>query len=801
MNPFAAAAADRPVPVHPVLASLHTADGLPTAALLEAVQVDAHLDGLMLRVQVEQRFRHTGDQPLELVHVFPLPAGAVLLGLDVTLGDRRLPGTVVARREAEAGYERAMDAGDTPVLVEALCDGRWRTHLGNLAPGDTATLSLRYGQLARFEQGQVRLAFPSTIAPLYGEPATGDPLPLVPPRSLLVEHPLRFTLALHGEMAACEVACPTHPVRLLPTAPGGADGPLLRLSLAESARLDRDVVFTIHPRDVASVSVAAVDPGGMTDVGGETGATCTVLASFRPHRRAAAREQLDLKVLVDCSGSMAGERIASARQALLALADSLRPSDRVSYSRFGGTCEHDLRRLVRATPSNLERLRACIARTVADLGGTEMHAALTSVMRDLPVVDPPGPVDILLITDGDVWGREELEALARGGGHRIFAVGVGSSPHESLLRTLAEATGGACEFATPGESLREAVARTMARMRGAPVSGALALAATVDGRPVAPLWATPLPRAAFDGDTLHVFAAFPSSAGAVGHRLALSLVEGDTDAAPIAQTVGPWPTEAANAARPPELARLAAWHRLQAMPADAGPAALALALRHQLVTSATRLLCVHERAADDKVQDFAALHVEPAMLAAGWGGTGATAADRSIVDARITSRLAAPAAVTGAAVADLCAPSAWPTRSAPTRAYLARSRDSDVESMLSRPAAPPVMTVPEWMERLLAGLGRGESFASLTRLLDEGGCPPMCMALVIKLFHVGMDRPSALALMLRVWLDQTGRAVDEAVEAAIGPHLDGVTQRQWQLALEPLDTRDALALWARRLRS
>ena len=46
---------------------------------------------------------------------------------------------------------------------------------------------------------------------------------------------------------------------------------------------------------------------------------------------------------------------------------------------------------------------------------------------------------------------------ARASGHRVFAIGVGSSPAEGVLRSLAEATGGACEFATPGEALEAAV--------------------------------------------------------------------------------------------------------------------------------------------------------------------------------------------------------------------------------------------------------------------------------------------------------------------------------------------------------
>ena len=55
--------------------------------------------------------------------------------------------------------------------------------------------------------------------------------------------------------------------------------------------------------------------------------------------------------------------------------------------------------------------------------------------------------DVLLITDGEIWQADEMVAAARTSGHRVFAIGVGSAPAEGVLRSLAEATGGACEVA------------------------------------------------------------------------------------------------------------------------------------------------------------------------------------------------------------------------------------------------------------------------------------------------------------------------------------------------------------------
>jgi Ca-activated chloride channel family protein len=45
--------------------------------------------------------------------------------------------------------------------------------------------------------------------------------------------------------------------------------------------------------------------------------------------------RLALKLLVDCSGSMGGDSIASARRALMGVMEGLSEGDEVSFTRFG----------------------------------------------------------------------------------------------------------------------------------------------------------------------------------------------------------------------------------------------------------------------------------------------------------------------------------------------------------------------------------------------------------------------------------------------------------------------------------
>ena len=72
--------------------------------------------------------------------------------------------------------------------------------------------------------------------------------------------------------------------------------------------------------------------------------------------------------------------------------------------------------------------------------------------------------DVLLITDGEIWAIDALLESLANAQHRLFVIAVGASPAEELARQVAKVTRGACEFVTPGEDMRGAVARLLARM-------------------------------------------------------------------------------------------------------------------------------------------------------------------------------------------------------------------------------------------------------------------------------------------------------------------------------------------------
>lgn len=575
---------------NPTLTSLGEED-----PVLQSVSARGKLEGLLLSMTLEQSFRNDSAENMEVVYTFPLAWGAVLLGLEATLGGKRMAGQVMARAEARERYEDAVEKGDVPVMVEKAEGSVFSASLGSLKPGEEAKIELTYAQLLSFEQGRIRLVLPTTIAPRFGDALTQGKLSpdQAATPSLVAEHRFGLAVTLCGAVAQARIGSPTHTI----TQQRSAES--VTVELQGSAWLDRDFVLLLEGLEGRSFAIAGQDVRS-----GEGHAA--LVASYCPQVPQQQPSALRLKILVDCSGSMAGDSINQAREALRPLAAVLTPQDQVSFSRFGSQTQRVLG-VVEGTPTNLKALLGAINNTEADLGGTEMARALEDTFSlHMGPAHHADEADVLLITDGEVWDAQRIVDDAGRSGHRVYALGVGSAPAESLLREMAEATGGACEFATPRESMAVAIQRLLARIR---------LALPVQARmesSLKALWCSPMPRRLAAGETVHLFMRLPK----IPQNAPLLDIAG-LDAIPAELTV-----------RDDDLiARLVAAREI-GNTANRTVAAQ-MAERYQLVTDETNLLLVIDCEEAEKTNGMPMLHQVRPMLAAGWGGSSTVFLDAS----------------------------------------------------------------------------------------------------------------------------------------------------------------------------
>ena len=305
-----------------------------------------------------------------------------------------------------------------------------------------------------------------------------------------------------------------------------------------------------------------------------------------------AERPVSVRLVLDCSGSMAGESMDWAAVGCQRVIEGLRDDDEFSITRFGSSVDHWTPRMLKATAENRADFARQLLEVVADLGGTEMEQALRAAAQ---LKSASERSEIVLVTDGEIWASDALVRWARGTALRVFVIGVGSAPNQPFLTRIAEQTGGTCEFVSPGEDMIRAVQRLLERLR-APRREALAAT-----WPTRPDWTLQLPAVAHAGQAVHFLAGF--EAAPIGHVT----VAGTSIALPGRETTDD------------TLSRVAAYQRLLSGQ-FADPAAAAE--QFQLVTEWTSLVAVHARAAGDKAIGLPQIAKVDHMLAAGWGGSG-----------------------------------------------------------------------------------------------------------------------------------------------------------------------------------
>jgi Ca-activated chloride channel family protein len=209
--------------------------------------------------------------------------------------------------------------------------------------------------------------------------------------------------------------------------------------------------------DVLRLSAALSDPyvlaGGQREVFAKVDIDAASVAS------SGQRAPVNLAVVLDRSGSMAGEKIEACRRAARQLVKSLDERDRFALVTFGSDATTLIASTL-ATPDAKERMLAAID-GIAEMGGTNISGGLEAGLAELVAHRKDfNSSRIVLLSDGQanegVSDPVGLQALAR----RIAAqdvtlssIGVGLDFNEYVLESLAEHGGGAYHFLEDAERL------------------------------------------------------------------------------------------------------------------------------------------------------------------------------------------------------------------------------------------------------------------------------------------------------------------------------------------------------------
>ncbi|MEZ4387968.1 MAG: VIT domain-containing protein [Candidatus Krumholzibacteriia bacterium] len=431
--------------------------------------VDLVVTGPLLRAVVRQEFRNPAAEAATARYVFPLPAGAAVMAMELLVGERRIVSVVKEKAEARAVFEQARREGRQAALVSSVRRDVFVTEVANVGPGETVTVRLEYQDVADFTDGWFSLVYPLTFTPRYFPTVASDAAVdtvATPADEVLRSAPFvapgdpsfpRATIAVHLEpgLALADVVCTSHAVL------ADRDGDTwLVTPVAGSVPADRD--FRLRWRPVQSPLARPL----LFREDGPDGVYALLMVVPGDLAPAVPRPATDTVFVLDRSGSMGGPSIAQARDALVTAIGEQGPDDRFTVLAFDNQVEVWSGRLEAAGPAARQSARSWVRRIDAR-GGTELHPAL--LRARLLCGDAPAPGrarQIVLLTDAAVGNEDQLlrETVAALGDVRLHVVGIGAAPNRHLVRRLAGEGGGLPLFIADHEGDQVRLAAYLARI-------------------------------------------------------------------------------------------------------------------------------------------------------------------------------------------------------------------------------------------------------------------------------------------------------------------------------------------------
>ena len=446
-----------PPPVAPTSgAEVVTADGRSLPLVSASLRGTAC--GGLARLVLEQRFENRHAETLHVTYRMPLPADGAVSGYSFAIGDRTIHGRVQRKQEARERFERALASGHTAALLEQERSDIFTQSIGNLPAREALVARIVIDQrLAWLPEGEWELRFPTVIGPRYiaaSDPAEDARATRVTTTTAGVAARLQIQVAIDDTLSPGRApSSPSHALTV-------GDDSVVEFGDVAGARLDRDIVLRWPVAGQATATSLAMARA-------EHGDDCYGLVTIVPpapssQPRTFAR---DLIVLIDTSGSMAGEPLDKAKQVVALLIESLGDADRLELIAFSSEPRPYRPAPVTATRDEKQAALRWL-RGLSAGGGTEMRTAVVAALKQLR---PGAQRQVVLATDGYIGGEAGLVAALHAGlpaSCRLHFVGVGSSVNRSLAMAMARAGRGAevlCDLAGDAE---RAVRRLIDRLRG-----------------------------------------------------------------------------------------------------------------------------------------------------------------------------------------------------------------------------------------------------------------------------------------------------------------------------------------------
>ena len=409
--------------------------GAPTVRIVRTAVHAEIVDGVAT-TSIDQVFHNDGPRDAEGTWFLPLPAGAIADGFTMTVGGKEISGEVLDAGRARSVYEQIVRQRRDPGLLEYAGEGMLRARIFPIPARGDVGVTVRLRQVLQPLGGIFEWVWPLRASRL-GDAVCG---------------PIGLDVRIKSQTALSTIIAPyaTAEIRRI-----GEHEATVTLEASSEQYEDLRVLYGLSEQEFGLHMLAFRQ---MPDAGYFT----LLLSPPRALGKDKAVPRRCVQLVVDTSGSMAGDKIEQAKAAVRMFLRSLRPTDLFQVVTFASAVQTFFDKPQLATEENLAAALQRVDRLAA-MGGTNISGALQQALETaIPPADDAGVFlpQIVFVTDGQptmgLTNPQQILDLTKSvdlRSTRVFALGVGDEIDVRLLDDLVQQHRGARDFVRNKEKI------------------------------------------------------------------------------------------------------------------------------------------------------------------------------------------------------------------------------------------------------------------------------------------------------------------------------------------------------------
>jgi Ca-activated chloride channel family protein len=422
----------------------------------------------LAKVQVEQEFLNSTQAPIEGVYCFPIPKAAVVSGFSMVVDGKVLEGELLDREDAVRLYDEIVRKNIDPALLEMIDHKFFRLKVFPIQPGEQRKINLTYNQVLENNDGLIKV-----VHPLRGnfQFSRANPVVFRNPRPQKGAPPQRenseeIAVKISARGGLKNIYSPTHKIDIVRQSDTDAR---VHYQGRGDAAGDFILYYGLNEGDLGLNLLTHRD--------GDDDGYFMMLIS--PNVKIPNYKILnkDLILVLDISGSMAGDKLLQAKEALKFAINNLSSNDYFNIIAFSTEAKLFKSELVNAAQARQEALEF-INRLEAK-GGTNINEALLTAL-DMKGGRSHSP-KIVFITDGlPTVGVKDVDEIRSNvkrlnkERYRIFTFGVGYDVNTQLLDGIAQDSRAVADYIEPDDDIETAISSFYSKI-SEPVLSTLAL--------------------------------------------------------------------------------------------------------------------------------------------------------------------------------------------------------------------------------------------------------------------------------------------------------------------------------------